>query len=114
MTRRGRIGSALLLVMLVGAASGLGAWKQASIREANAASASHPEMSETVTVAEARLYGADETVYGGLNAFFLLMDEPEKYQLPNAANAVLPSRNNVRGYLTTAVTAATQSTIGTK
>jgi formate dehydrogenase iron-sulfur subunit len=57
-------------------------------------------------IAEAQLYGADETVYGGLNAFFLLMDEPEKYQLPNAANAVLPSRNNVRGYLATAVTAA--------
>ena len=25
------------------------------------------------------------------------MDEPEAYQLPNAANAVLPSRNNERG-----------------
>jgi formate dehydrogenase iron-sulfur subunit len=57
-------------------------------------------------VAEARLYGADESVYGGLNAFFLLMDEPEAYQLPNAANAVLPSRNNERGYLATLVTAA--------
>jgi len=56
-------------------------------------------------VPEARLYGADESVYGGLNAFFLLMDEPEKYNLPNAANAVLPSRNNERGYLTVAVTA---------
>ena len=55
-------------------------------------------------VAEAQLYGADESVYGGLNAFFLLMDEPEAYQLPNAANAVLPSRNNQRSYLTTAVT----------
>jgi len=57
-------------------------------------------------VAEAQLYGADDQVYGGLNAFFLLMDEPEKYQLPNAANAVLPSRNNARGYLATLVTAA--------
>jgi formate dehydrogenase iron-sulfur subunit len=50
-------------------------------------------------VSEARLYGADDSVYGGLNAFFLLMDEPEKYRLPNAENAVLPSRNNVGGYL---------------
>jgi formate dehydrogenase iron-sulfur subunit len=57
-------------------------------------------------VPEARLYGADESVYGGLGAFFLLMDEPEAYRLPNAANAVLPSRNNERGYLVTLVTAA--------
>jgi formate dehydrogenase iron-sulfur subunit len=57
-------------------------------------------------VPEAQLYGADEAVYGGLNAFFLLMDKPETYQLPNAANAVLPSRNNERGYLATLVTGA--------
>jgi formate dehydrogenase iron-sulfur subunit len=56
-------------------------------------------------VAEAQLYGADDSVYGGLNAFFLLMDKPETYGLPNAANAVLPSRNNARGYLATLVTA---------
>ena len=48
---------------------------------------------------EANLYGADDDVYGGLNAFFLLMDEPEAYNLPNAANAVLPGRNNLGGYL---------------
>jgi formate dehydrogenase iron-sulfur subunit len=48
---------------------------------------------------EARLYGHDDEVYGGLNAFFLLMDEPEAYGLPNAKNAVLPRRNNVGGYL---------------
>jgi formate dehydrogenase iron-sulfur subunit len=54
---------------------------------------------------EANLYGADDEVYGGLNAFFLLMDKPEAYNLPNAANAVLPGRNNVGGYLGMAVTA---------
>jgi hypothetical protein len=32
------------------------------------------------------------------------MDEPEAYNLPNKANAVLPSRNNERGYLTVLVT----------
>jgi formate dehydrogenase iron-sulfur subunit len=48
---------------------------------------------------EANLYGHDEEVYGGLNAFFLLMDKPEVYNLPNAANAVLPKRNNLGGYL---------------
>jgi formate dehydrogenase iron-sulfur subunit len=55
-------------------------------------------------VTEARLYGHDEAVYGGLNAFFLLMDEPQAYRLPNEANAVLPRRNNLGGYLTWLVT----------
>jgi formate dehydrogenase iron-sulfur subunit len=54
---------------------------------------------------QANLYGHDDEVYGGLNAFFLLMDKPEVYKLPNAANAVLPGRNNVSGYLGVAVTA---------
>jgi formate dehydrogenase iron-sulfur subunit len=54
---------------------------------------------------EANLYGADDDVYGGLNAFFLLMDKPEAYKLPNAANAVLPGRNNLGGYLGTFATA---------
>jgi formate dehydrogenase iron-sulfur subunit len=54
---------------------------------------------------KANLYGHDEEVYGGLNAFFLLMDTPETYGLPNAANAVLPGRNNVGGYLGALVTA---------
>jgi formate dehydrogenase iron-sulfur subunit len=57
-------------------------------------------------VPEAQLYGADDSVYGGLNAFFLLMDKPEAYHLPDAANAVLPGRNNAKGYLATLVTAA--------
>jgi formate dehydrogenase iron-sulfur subunit len=48
---------------------------------------------------EANLYGHDDKVYGGLNAFFLLMDKPEAYKLPNAKNAVLPQRNNLGGYL---------------
>jgi formate dehydrogenase iron-sulfur subunit len=54
---------------------------------------------------KAQLYGRDDKVYGGLNNFFLLMDEPEVYGLPNAANAVLPARNNLPGYLGGLVTA---------
>jgi formate dehydrogenase iron-sulfur subunit len=54
---------------------------------------------------KANLYGRDSSTYGGLNAFFLLMDEPEVYKLPSTANAVLPSRNNLPGYLGAAVTA---------
>ena len=52
----------------------------------------------------AQLYGRDESVYGGLNAFFLLMDKPETYGLPNADNARLPSRNDAGGYLAALVT----------
>jgi formate dehydrogenase iron-sulfur subunit len=48
---------------------------------------------------KAQLYGRDDKVYGGLNAFFLLMDKPEVYGLPNEQNAVLPTRNNKSGYL---------------
>jgi formate dehydrogenase iron-sulfur subunit len=47
----------------------------------------------------AQLYGRDDSIYGGLGAFFLLMDKPEVYGLPNKENAGLPSRNNLGGYL---------------
>ncbi|HYJ68334.1 MAG TPA: 4Fe-4S dicluster domain-containing protein [Nocardioidaceae bacterium] len=50
-------------------------------------------------VTQARLYGDDDSIYGGLNAFFLLMDEPEAYKLPDKEEAVLPRRNNTGGYL---------------
>jgi formate dehydrogenase iron-sulfur subunit len=42
-------------------------------------------------VAMARLYGADDQVLGGLNAFYLLVDTPETYGLP--ASPKLPSRS---------------------
>ncbi len=38
----------------------------------------------------AHLYGADDKVLGGLNAFYLLVDKPEVYGLPS--NPKLPSR----------------------
>ena len=38
---------------------------------------------------KARLYGADDKVLGGLNAFYLLVDEPEVYGLPS--NPKVPS-----------------------
>jgi formate dehydrogenase iron-sulfur subunit len=40
--------------------------------------------------AEAYLYGADESVLGGLNAFYLLVDRPETYGLPSEPK--VPSR----------------------
>jgi formate dehydrogenase iron-sulfur subunit len=39
---------------------------------------------------KARLYGADDKVLGGLNSFYLLMDEPEVYGLPS--NPKVPSK----------------------
>ena len=39
----------------------------------------------------AHLYGADEKVLGGLNSFYLLVDEPEVYGLPRAPK--MPTRN---------------------
>src|SRR5436190_2271104 len=55
-------------------------------------------------VSEARLYGENE--YGGLHALFLLTDAPEKYRMPKTADAVLPRRNNLRGYLGSLVAGA--------
>jgi len=42
---------------------------------------------------QAHLYGADDTVLGGLNAFYLLMDTPETYGLPAEVVPKVPSRN---------------------
>jgi formate dehydrogenase iron-sulfur subunit len=60
----------------------------------------------------AQLYGRDDAVYGGLGAFFLLMNKPEVYGLPNKENAVLPSRNNRGGYLGGFFTAAAAVFVG--
>ena len=40
---------------------------------------------------DAWLYGADDSLLGGLNSFYLLVDRPEVYHLP--ASAELPSRD---------------------
>src|SRR6266436_2893682 len=45
----------------------------------------------------AYLYGADETMLGGLNSFYLLVDKPEVYGLP--PDPQLPSRNLKRSAL---------------
>ncbi|GBD32427.1 Formate dehydrogenase, nitrate-inducible, iron-sulfur subunit [bacterium HR33] len=56
-------------------------------RRAEARLAQLRAMGET----RARLYGADEEILGGLNSFYLLVDEPEVYGLPR--NPKLPTRN---------------------
>jgi formate dehydrogenase iron-sulfur subunit len=52
----------------------------------------------------AYLYGADDTMLGGLNSFFLLVDRPEVYGLP--PDPKLPSRNLVPSSIYSAVGAA--------
>ena len=42
---------------------------------------------------DAYLYGADDKVLGGLNAFYLLVDKPEVYGLPPEVVPKVPSRN---------------------
>jgi formate dehydrogenase iron-sulfur subunit len=51
----------------------------------------------------AHLYGADDKVLGGLNAFYLLVDKPETYGLPS--NPKLPSRSVPRSSLWSILTA---------
>jgi formate dehydrogenase iron-sulfur subunit len=45
---------------------------------------------------KARLYGADDKVLGGLNSFYLLLDEPEVYGLPSAPK--VPSQSVPRSF----------------
>ncbi|HLJ80788.1 MAG TPA: 4Fe-4S dicluster domain-containing protein [Ktedonobacterales bacterium] len=55
-------------------------------------------------VTDAYLYGADEnTSVGNLNAFFLLVDKPEVYNLPE--NPHVPQAQVIPSYVATAVTA---------
>ncbi len=62
-------------------------------------------------VKEARLYGVDDNILdGGLNSFFLLLDEPEVYNLPQ--NPLRPSNNVVPASLWTIVAAAVLGLFG--
>ena len=56
-----------------------------------AASARVEQLNTQNPDAGAYLYGADEQMLGGLNSFYLLLDEPEIYGLP--ANPKLPSQD---------------------
>jgi formate dehydrogenase iron-sulfur subunit len=77
------------------------------IRELKVAAKARVEQLKKQGVAKAQLYGADESVLGGLNAFYLLVDKPETYGLPS--NPKVPSRNvpisSFWGLITATVTA---------
>ncbi len=62
-------------------------------------------------VSEARLYGVDDKILdGGLNSFFLLLDEPEVYNLP--VNPARPSNNVAPASFWTIVAAAILGLMG--
>ena len=58
----------------------------------------------------AYLYGADEKMLGGLNAFFLLVDKPEVYGLP--PDPKLPTRNLAPGSLWSVLGAVVLGLVG--
>ena len=62
-------------------------------------------------VQDARLYGVDDDVLdGGLNSFFLLLDQPEVYNLPQ--NPQRPSNNVMPASFWTIVTAGVLGLVG--
>jgi formate dehydrogenase iron-sulfur subunit len=66
---------------------------------------------QALGVKDAALYGADDTILeGGLHSFFLIMDEPEVYNLPR--NPARPSNHVLPASLGVVVTAAIISMIG--
>ena len=62
-------------------------------------------------VQEAQLYGVDDNILdGGLNSFFLLLDQPEVYNLPQ--NPQRPSNNVIPASFWTIVTAGVMGLLG--
>jgi formate dehydrogenase iron-sulfur subunit len=60
---------------------------------------------------KARLYGADpDGPVGGLNSFYLLVDEPEVYGLPSEPK--LPSRNLASSSVCSTIGAAVMGAVG--
>jgi formate dehydrogenase iron-sulfur subunit len=58
----------------------------------------------------AYLYGADDKILGGLNSFYLLVDEPEVYGLPRAPQ--MPTRNLIPASLLSAGGAVVLTLLG--
>jgi formate dehydrogenase iron-sulfur subunit len=81
------------------------------IEELRKRAAGRVEQLKAAGESRARLYGADPNgPLGGLNAFFLLTDEPEVYGLP--AEPELPSRNLASSAALSAAGAAVVGAVG--
>jgi formate dehydrogenase iron-sulfur subunit len=81
------------------------------IEELRTRAAARVEQLKAAGETRARLYGADpEGPVGGLNAFFLLVDEPEVYGLP--PEPALPSRNLASSAALSVAGAAVMGAVG--
>ena len=80
------------------------------IRELKQAAAARVEQLQKGGEARAYLYGADEKMLGGLNSFFLLVDQPEVYGLP--PDPRLPTRNLAPGSWWSALGAVALGLVG--
>ena len=80
------------------------------VRELREKAGKRVQQLEAAGERRAYLYGADEKMLGGLNAFFLLVDRPEVYGLPR--DPKLPSRNLVQGSLVSMLGALLAELIG--
>lgn len=58
----------------------------------------------------ASLYGADDSILGGLNSFYLLLDKPQAYGLP--AHPTMPTRNLLWGSVSSAAAAVLIGVVG--
>jgi formate dehydrogenase iron-sulfur subunit len=67
------------------------------VRELKRTAQARVEQLRREGVGNAQLYGADDKVLGGLNAFYLLVDKPETYGLPS--NPQVPSQGVPRSSL---------------
>jgi formate dehydrogenase iron-sulfur subunit len=81
-----------------------------SIRELKQQAESRVRQLHQLGESRARLYGADEEFLGGLNSFYLLVDEPEVYGLPRAPK--MPTRNLLPASLFSAAGAAVLALLG--
>jgi membrane fusion protein, multidrug efflux system len=88
MSRRGWIGSILLLGALVATGGALAAWKYASIEHTNAAAAAQPEPVESVTVAVARAQ-ADRQAATSIGTVIALRSITLRNELPGTVERVL-------------------------
>ena len=80
------------------------------IREMREMAASRVEQLHQLGEKRAYLYGADDKILGGLNSFYLLVDEPEVYGLPRAPK--MPTRHLIPASLLSAGGAVVLALLG--
>jgi formate dehydrogenase iron-sulfur subunit len=80
------------------------------IRELRELAESRVQQLHRLGESRAYLYGADDKILGGLNSFYLLVDQPEVYGLPRAPK--MPTRNLLPASLFSSAGAAVLALLG--